>query len=198
MKNFSPHIQFTELADVAEEQSPASTEAREHLATCASCSHQLEAIRQTIHLMRSDDAENAPAELVQYAKNIFRSRAVSPEPSLLRRIVASLTFDSLTAAPAFGLRSQTNAGRQLIYSTETADVEVRISPNNDEWEVAGQVLGSSCEAGDVNLAGDDLSVSAALNELCEFAFESVPPGTYKLSVQMPGLLIETPPLELGP
>ena len=50
--------------------------------------------------MRTDTAEDAPAELVQYAKGIFRSKVVKHGPSLLRLIVASLTFDSLTTAPA--------------------------------------------------------------------------------------------------
>jgi hypothetical protein len=197
MNIFSPHIAITELTELADDQSKTSPEALAHLSTCSDCSSQLQSIRQTIGLMRSDSAEDAPAALVQYAKGIFRRRVMTPEPSLLRRIMASLTFDSLTNAPAFGLRSQTTAGRQLIYSAETADIDLRISPENDEWQIAGQVLGVDCESGAVDLEGDRFSGSAQLNELCEFAFGSVPAGAYKVSIRLPEMLIETPPLELG-
>jgi hypothetical protein len=197
MSIFSPHIPFAELTELAEERSQTSPETRAHLATCSECSRQLQSISQTIGLMRSDTAEDAPAELVQFAKKIFREKVVTHGPSLLKLIIASLTFDSLTNAPAFGLRSQTTAGRQLIYSTETADIDVRVSPENDQWQIAGQVLGADCASGDVSLEGDDFSASAELNELCEFSFGSVPAGAYKISIRMPDALIETPRLELG-
>jgi hypothetical protein len=197
MNIFSPHIPFSELTELAEEHAKTSPDALAHLAMCSECSSQLQLIRQTIGFMRSDTAEDAPAELIRQAKSIFREKVVAHGPSLLQVIMASLTFDSLTNAPAFGLRSQTNAGRQLIYSTETADIDVRVSTENDQWQIAGQVLGADCPGGDVDLVGDDFSVSAELNELCEFSFGSVPAGTYKISIRLPDALIETPRLELG-
>jgi hypothetical protein len=196
MSIISPHIPFTELTELAE-QSKTSPEALAHLATCTDCSSQLQSIKQTIGLMRSDTAEDAPAELVQFAKRIFREKVVTRGPSLLKLVVAALTFDSLTTAPAFGLRSQTTAGRQLIYSAETADIDLRVSPENDQWQIAGQVLGVDCASGDVDLEGDDFSASTRLNELCEFSFGSVPTGAYKVLIHLPDVLIETPRLELG-
>ena len=197
MSIFSPHIPFTELAELAEDASKTSPGTTAHLATCSECSNQLQSIRQTIGLMRSDTAEDAPAALVHYAKKLFRERVVTRGPSLLHVIVAALTFDSLTNAPAFGLRSQTTAGRQLIYSAEAADIDLRVSPENDQWQIAGQVLGVDCTSGDVDLKGDDFSASAKLNELCEFSFGAVPAGAYKFSIHLPDALIEIPPLELG-
>jgi hypothetical protein len=199
MNIFSPHIPFTALVDIADENSATSDEVLEHLSACSHCSSQLQKLRQTIGLMRSDAIETPPANLRESARNVFRSRTASrepsPEPSFAKRVVASLSFDSLTAASAFGLRSQTSSGRQLIYSTATADIEVRVSPEN---EVAGQILGSTCEDGEVNLESQSFSASAKLNELCEFSFGPVPAGTYRISVQLPGVLVETPQLELGP
>jgi hypothetical protein len=197
MNILSPHISFTELADVAEERSQASPETLEHLDTCSHCAKELRAIRETIGLMRSDDVENTPANLVKYAKEFFRSRNLAREPSLVSRVVASLTFDSLTMKPAFGLRSGTSAGRQLIYSTEMADLDLRVSPQSGEWEIAGQILGSSQSGGKVNLESDSFSASADLNELAEFGFQSVPSGIYKMFVHLPELEIEIPPLQLG-
>lgn len=199
MNIFSPHIPFSELADLADESYLTSDEVREHLSACLQCSTQLQRLRQTIGLMRSDTTDDAPVRLVETARNIFRNRAVNaavPELSFAKRVVASLAFDSLTMAPAFGLRSQTSDGRQLIYSTQAADIEVRVSPRN---EVEGQILGATnCENRDVNLESESFSASAKLNELCEFSFGSVPAGTYKISVYLPDSLVETPQLELGP
>jgi len=197
MNIFSPHIPFSELTELAEEHAKTSPDALAHLAICSECSSQLQLLRQTIGFMQSDTAEDAPAELIRQAKGIFREKVVAHGPSLLQVIIASLTFDSLTNAPAFGLRSQTSAGRQLIYSTETADIDVRVSPEDDQWQIAGQILGADCPGGDVDLVGDDFSVSAELNELCEFSFGSVPAGAYKISIRLPDALIETPRLELG-
>jgi hypothetical protein len=135
--------------------------------------------------------------LVEYAKGLFQGERIGRKPSLVARVLASLTFDSLTVAPGFGLRSGAAAGRQLIYSTEMADIDLRVSLQSGQWELAGQILGSSHSEGEVNLKSDDFSASAKLNELSEFAFQSVPRGTYRMFVHLPDVEIETPPLEVG-
>jgi|SRR5215213_448365 len=198
MTIFSPHIAFTELADLADEHSSPSPEGLLHLAECSHCSAQLQTIRQTTSLMRSDMIESAPTDLVKYVKGIFRQRAAQSKPSTLSRIVAALTFDSLTAAPAYGVRSHAGGGRQLVYSIENVDIDVRVSAENEEWQVAGQVPGAFCATGEVTLESDSFSATTKLSELCEFSFSSVPEGTYKLSVQLVDVTIETPPLEIGP
>lgn len=199
MNTFSPHISFADLADLAEERTAGSDAVAQHLAACLSCANALQSLREIIGLMRSDTTEDAPKPLLEHTRNLFRTRvATGREPAFLRRVVAALTFDSLTATPAFGLRSQTSAGRQLIYSAETADIDVHVSRNNEEWQISGQVLGSDCTSGDVDLESDNFSASARLNELCEFSFSAVPAGAYKISVRLPDFLVETTALELGP
>lgn len=197
MNILSPHISFTELADIADEQSQPAAETLEHLATCSPCAKELQTLRQAIGLMRIDDVENAPASLIASAKHIFRGRDANREPSRLARVLAALTFDSLTAKPAFGLRSGATAGRQLVYSTEEADIDLRVSPQSGEWEIAGQILGSSQSRGRVNLESESFSATADLNELAEFGFQSVPSGIYSMFVHLPELEIEIPPLQLG-
>lgn len=197
MNNFSRHLPFAELTELAEGRLRRSLEVSEHLASCSQCRVEFESVRKTIELMRSDTSESAPASLLAQIKS-YPGRALSPEPSLLRRVIASLSFDSFTNAPAFGFRSQSARGRQLIYSAETADIEVRVSPADAEWQIAGQVLGADCVSGDVELESESFSASATINELCEFSFGAVPAGAYTLSIRLPELLIETPRLELGP
>jgi hypothetical protein len=197
MNTHKQHISFTELADLADEKLPASAETLQHLATCSRCAEELQTVRQTLSLMKSDNTEAAPVELVEYAKGLFQGERIGRKPSLVARVLASLTFDSLTVAPGFGLRSGAAAGRQLIYSTEMADIDLRVSLQSGQWELAGQILGSSHSEGEVNLKSDDFSASAKLNELSEFAFQSVPRGTYRMFVHLPDVEIETPPLEVG-
>jgi len=191
------HLSFSELADLADEQLPASAEILQHLAVCSRCSEVLQTIRQTVALMRSDNTEAAPIELVEYAKRLFQGERIPRKASLVARVLAVLSFDSLTVAPGFGLRSGAAAGRQLIYSTEIADIDLRVSPQSGEWAIAGQILGSSDSEGEVNLESDDFSASVKLNELSEFSFQSVPRGTYRMFVHLPDVEIETPPLEVG-
>ncbi|HXS02510.1 MAG TPA: hypothetical protein VN724_18200 [Pyrinomonadaceae bacterium] len=197
MNIFSPHISFTELADIADEQSQPAAETLLHLTTCSHCAKELQTLRQAIGLMRIDDVDNAPASLIKSAKAMFRNRGANREPSRLARVLAALTFDSLTAQPAFGLRSGATTGRQLVYSTEMADLDLRVSPQSGEWEIAGQILGSSESRGNVKLVSDTFSASADLNELAEFGFQSVPSGIYTMLVHLPELEIEIPPLQLG-
>jgi hypothetical protein len=197
MNIFSPHISFTELADIADEQSQPAAETLLHLGTCSHCAKELQTLRQAIGLMRIDNVDNAPASLIKSAKAMFRNRGANREPSRLARVLAALTFDSLTAKPAFGLRSGASTGRQLVYSTEMTDIDLRVSPQSGEWEIAGQILGSSESRGNVKLVSDTFSASADLNELAEFGFQSVPSGIYTMLVHLPELEIEIPPLQLG-
>ena len=78
-----------------------------------------------------------------------------------------------------------------------ADIDLRVSPQSGEWEIAGQILGASQSGGKVNLESDSFSASADLNELAEFGFQSVPSGIYTMFVHLPELEIEIPPLQLG-
>ncbi|MGH9880267.1 MAG: hypothetical protein ACRD6N_02435, partial [Pyrinomonadaceae bacterium] len=157
---------------------------------------ELQRLQQVILLMRSDTSEDAPPDVVAYAKTIFRKRAVSGEPALLRRIVAALSFDSMNVAPAYGVRSGHAASRQLVYSSESHDVDLRITPQNDQWVVAGQVLGEHCARGEVKLEGETGTAVAALNELCEFTLPAVSAGSYKLLLRLADVEVEVPRLEL--
>lgn len=192
MNDFSRHISFTELADLADGRTMSSAEALEHLSVCSTCATQLETLRQTITLMRSD--ADAPAHLIVEAKGLFRRQR--EQASLLSRVIATLTFDSFTSAPAFGLRSGASTGRQLIYSTDRADIDVRVAQESEGWAVAGQILGSNCGGADVKLESENFSTSAEVSELCEFSFRPVPDGAYKLVVQLEEMIVETPRLEL--
>ena len=68
-----------------------------HLAGCARCADQLKQLQSTINVMRADNSESAPRDVVSYAVNLFGRRAT--QPSLAGRIIATLSFDSFQHRP---------------------------------------------------------------------------------------------------
>ena len=194
----STHIPLETLADMADGR--ATAEAREaatsHVATCSSCDAALRALHQIILMMRTDSTTDAPRDVLTAAINVFSQEKRSP----LRRIVALLTFDSRTAGPAFGMRSLPGASRQMLYSAEDTDVDLRITMQNDECVLAGQVIGgvigAGCAEGRVEISGVAGRTEAVLNEECEFKLPPVAPGSYTLTIRMNDLQIEIPELEL--
>ncbi|HWT00524.1 MAG TPA: hypothetical protein VN256_09775 [Pyrinomonadaceae bacterium] len=201
MKPIFKHLPFAELADLAEGRLAPEARAASlnHVNACSRCSAKLSRVEQVISLMRTDEGEDAPPALVSQAINLFRARAArDTSPSLTRRILAALSFDSLQMSPAYGVRSGQGAARQLLYSAGENDLDLRVTQSGQEWVVAGQLLGANCEgsSGSVELQGADVTVSAELNEQCEFRLPAVASGSYQLRVRLGDELIEIPELEL--
>ncbi|HEU5459987.1 MAG TPA: hypothetical protein VFU83_05800 [Pyrinomonadaceae bacterium] len=163
-----------------------------HISTCSTCRDTLRRLQQLILMMRSDRSTDAPRDVLTSAINIFSQEKRLP----LRRIVALLTFDSRTAGPAFGVRSLSTASRQMLYSAGETDLELRITVQNDECILAGQVIGEGCAQGHVEISGAEGRSEATLNDAYEFTLPPVPTGRYSLTVRMQDLQIEIPELEL--
>ena len=126
-------------------------------------------------------------------------------PGLLRRLVATLTFDS-TLQPAPGLRAARaqQAQRQLVYSTDAADVAliVRPRPRDGLLDLHGQILPvDSVDPGIFGvqlLEGSSEVATTATNELGEFTFEAVPQGVYEVLAGSDRVEIRLPDVELNP
>jgi len=199
MKTSSQHITFERLVDLAEGRLDQSVQraARTHLTECSSCAKQLTRIGEAISLMRTDTAEDAPSGTIAHALNLFDSRASQPGPSLVRRVLAALSFDSHQLTPAYGVRSAgAGAARQLLYTIEENDLDLRLTPSGEDWVVSGQMLGD-CTGGHVILQGANAAVEAALNEQCEFALPPVPRGSYTLRLRLDEIETEIPELILN-
>lgn len=201
---FSPeHLPFARLADLAEGRLTAAetAAARAHLEGCAACAGQAAELERLTGLMRADTSEDAPRDVLFNAVQLFRSRPTTAEtPSFLRRLVASLSFDSGARNPAYGLRSGATAAasRQLLFSAGDLDVDLRLAPSGEGWSVSGQVLGE-CAGGRAELFadGDDTPAARAdLNDLCEFTLPTVAAGTYTLRLIVEDAEIEVPGLSL--
>lgn len=192
--NTSSHISLGTLADVIENRATSATlqAVRTHVATCSECGETLQRLERLIMMMRSDAAADAPRDLLMSAIKLFPPGAPRP----LRRIVATLIFDSRKAMPVFGMRSVRSSSRQLLYSAQQTDLDLRITIQNDECIVAGQVIREGYVGGLVEISGPTGSAEASLNELCEFTLPALPTGNYSLKVRMSDVEIEIPELEL--
>lgn len=191
--NTSSHISLETLTDIAEDR--ASSEAHEaamaHVVTCLACRDKLGRLQRVISMMKDDTAQDAPRDVLASAINIFSPKAQRP----MRHIIATLIFDSRSSTRAFGMRSLHSSARQLLYSADEADVDLRITIQDEECIVVGQVIRDPCAGGIVEILGPDRSAQAPLNELCEFALPPVPLGTYSLRLTMADVEIEIPELE---
>lgn len=151
--------------------------------------------------------QDAPEALVLRAIGLWQQPAavpVSASPSVaatalggLRRLVATLVFDSLDhGALAGGRRSAATLGhlaaRQLLYSTDGRDIDLRLTPldGGTRWVLSGQVLGPEL-SGQAELRPSRASDTAdtanappaqvvAWNELAEFEFAPMEAGPCSL------------------
>jgi hypothetical protein len=160
-----------------------------------------ESLARELHASRQ--LHDAPEAVIQRAIHVFAARATAPAaqpaPGLLQRLVATLTFDSAGLAPlAAGLRAESAPTRQLLFSADGRDVDLRIATTDDgrRYVVSGQVLGPD-EAGVAVLSAVDGELTVAWNELSEFHFDAVGPGTCQLTLRAGAWEILLPPLHLG-
>ena len=193
MKN-SPHISLETLADMVEERasSEASQAAELHISKCETCNASWQNLRRLVFMMKSDTAKGAPRDVLMSALSI----CTPARPAALPRIVAVLTFDSRAAGPAFGMRSIHTTSRQLLYTAQETALDLRVTVENEECSLAGQLIRDNCEGARIELSGAAGTVITELNEVCEFSFPAIPVGKYSLRVKMPDVEIEIPELEL--
>src|SRR5690349_14986685 len=155
MSDLTRHITPEELADLTDDRETLDNrgEMMAHIAECHDCSIEYRRLEHLITLMKTDRAEDAPRDVLSQVVNLFPKQAESRAPSMARRLMAALSFDSFTTRPAFGVRSGQAASRQLVYSVEGNDVELRVTPEEDQWIISGQVLRESCVAARVEVDG---------------------------------------------
>lgn len=198
-----PHIKFEQLADLAEGRlgAPEMNESLSHVTSCQQCSTELAGLKQTIGLMRSDLAENAPAYLIERVTNLFKSRATKKTPSLVQRLQAALQFDSWQMTPAIGLRAGQSAVRQMMFTAGEHDLDLRLRTSGADWIISGQVLGAG-QSGQVMLKeindSTETKLQAELNDLLEFTLPAAAAGKYQLVLTLDDMEIIVPEFDLQP
>jgi hypothetical protein len=151
-------------------------------------------------LVESRLLEDAPPAVIDRAVGLWRPRARSAaQPGLMQRVAAVLSFDSGLASPlAYGMRSSGGAMRQLLYSVEGCDIDLRIAPQDAEhYTVSGQVLGPDV-LGVVVLApaAGGTPTESVLSELGEFRLPPVAAGEWRITLELAGRAIELPLLHI--
>ncbi|GIK71545.1 MAG: hypothetical protein BroJett021_05330 [Chloroflexota bacterium] len=182
--NFS-HISYERLVDWVEGRL-VNTQKKtidEHLAACAHCREEANRIERMVAVMRQDKSIDAPPALIARAVALFRTSAAEPAPSLLRRLVATLSFESTALAPALGLRSHGGAERQMIFTANEYDVDLRASEDREGWRLSGQLLGADATNGSATLTNDAMTLATSLSEDLAFVFPPVTAGRYTLTLR---------------
>jgi hypothetical protein len=165
---------------------------------------QVEWLRAFVRVSEDVDIDSPPRKV--RGELIRRFAAYTGDrqtPSLLQRLVATLSFDS-GLQPAFGVRSagaQEAAQRQLVYTTDAAEIALNIRPHprSVHLDLDGQVFPT--EDADpasfrVQLLSDTDKADLTTDQFGEFGFESVAPGAYQILVSSERVEILISPIEL--
>ena len=129
----------------------------------------------------------------------------APQPDVWQRLVATLGYDSRAQLARPGVRAGTagSAPRQLVFNSAAADITLFVMPRaNDLYlDVNGQIFPSDenqFSALTINLLHGNAQFGlTAANELHEFEFERVPPGTYAMTLHTEQCEILVSPIELS-
>ena len=161
-----------------------------HITSCKECTELKQEFQALITRLREDSSFEPPAELVQWGVNLFQP-VMQPQVGGLRKIIASLVFDTFEQPMLAGIRRVGAPPRQLLFRAGGVDVDVKIESMeaNDRITLVGQVLSSAAKFFDntpVKLESHGIvRYRTRTNLVGEFSFDEVPKDTYHLSVDLP-------------
>jgi hypothetical protein len=152
-------------------------------------------------LHQSRRLDEAPEALIQRAIGLWQPRAMTRPTApagALRRLVAALSFDSGASTPAaLGLRSGALATRQLLFTAEGHDVDLRLEPMaGGLWKISGQVLGPDSQGSAVLRPAGAPAQQVAWSPLAEFSFDPVAAGACQLLLRTEAWEIDIPDVPL--
>ncbi|HEX4997277.1 MAG TPA: hypothetical protein VFY29_03575, partial [Terriglobia bacterium] len=143
------HVKAEDLIGLAEDKIPGQERAtaEDHLRGCLECQDLRHEIEGLLTQLRADARFEPPAELVQWGVELFkpmqRLEAVGESvPKKLRRIIATLVFDTYDEPLPVGVRRASLPPRQMLYRSGDIDVDVKIQSLETDGRIslAGQVL----------------------------------------------------------
>jgi hypothetical protein len=161
-----------------------------HLTTCRECTELNQEFHALVTRLREESSFEPPTELIQWGINLFQP-VMQPAAGGLRKIIASLVFDTFDQPMLAGVRRVGAPPRQLLFRAGDVDVDVKIESMeaNDRITLVGQVLSSATKFFDntpVKLESHGIvRYRTRTNVVGEFSFDEVPKDTYHLSVDLP-------------
>lgn len=185
---------FSELLDWLEGRLPpeeARTVAERLESANAATQADLDWLRLFLQARRSVQLASPPRSVRETLKGRFAAYAEARQPpGLFQHLLAALTFDSRARPATAGLRSVADEAqqRQLIFTTEAAEVALTIQPTlpDKNITITGQIfpLGDApAQVFSIQLLSDAREVGlVAADELGEFTFINLPAGEYSMVV----------------
>jgi hypothetical protein len=187
------HLSIENLVEYIDKRISESmkAEVESHLADCTKCFQEKEELQGLVLQLQQDASFEPPADLVQWGVSLFQP-ILKPSPAgKLRRIIASLIYDTYDQPMLAGVRRVGVPPRQLLFRAGDVDVDVKIEAMeaNDRITLVGQVLSSTAKFFDntsVKLESQgSVRYQTLTNPVGEFTFDEVPKDTYHLSVDLP-------------
>jgi len=187
------HLSIENLIDYVEKKVTEGMrlEVETHLAQCEKCFGEKQELQSLVLHLQQDSSFEPPADLVQWGVSLFQP-ILQPSPAgKLKRIIASLVFDTYDQPMLAGIRRVGAPPRQLLFRAGDVDVDVKIESMeaNDRITLVGQVLSNTTKFFDntsVRLESQGIVRYRTLtNPVGEFTFDEVPRDTYHLSVDLP-------------
>jgi len=184
-----------------------------HLATCSACATTVARFAISQAAVGAEAWAPVPVAAMDQAKGLFAKFGSRPAQvpertsplAALRRLVASVTFDSLGGVGVAGARGSGDA-YTLVYSSEVAEVDLQVEPvagpgSGGEWQIMGQITPRNQPEADgvrVGLAipGGEPEGWVAADAHGYFALRAVP-GRYDIVISLPSVLLSLPALDVG-
>ncbi|HVE59247.1 MAG TPA: carboxypeptidase-like regulatory domain-containing protein [Pyrinomonadaceae bacterium] len=155
-------------------------------------------LNKIVRLMQTDNSADAPADSIEWSKNLFLSRAAEPKKSLVQKVLAVLQMDLSPDKAAFGERSASSSQiRQMLFGAGDHQIDLRIAQANKGFTVTGQVLGEDSAGAEIALFSGGKNFTVKTNELGEFRFENISKDKYTLSLTFKGKEIIIESIEIG-
>jgi hypothetical protein len=174
-----------------------------HLASaCESCGRHLALLRRVFETARGDHMTPPPASVLKRAIDISLTNPRAPQPATWQRLIAALSFDShlqLSSALTRGASRE----RQMLFSAEQMDIDLKISAARGSHDLLGQVMGEQA-GGNVTSAFVSLQSNTGqilrateTDSLGQFAFREISSGVYDLIFDLETQEIAVHGLEVG-
>lgn len=163
-----------------------------HIEQCADCGRQLDEWRTIHSRLGRPHLASAPVGLLRLADSIFEP-VQSPIREGIRKVVASLVFDSFVQPAFAGIRGAAE-GRQVVLRAEDFDVHVKISGDPGQQHMIGQIFARHesrfIDNAQLQLLKDGERVGVTVvDQFGGFQFEEVPQGTLSLQIDLPRLTV---------
>lgn len=141
-------------------------------------------LSQQLHL------ETPPNRVRQTLRQQFMAykRQTQKPPSFFDKLIATLTYDSLTQPAAIGLRTDTSStSRQFVYTTQVGEIVLNLQPHlhMPQLDLLGQIFLHEEFVTPLSVQLLQAQIELGLttpNDLGEFAFTQLPQGEATLVV----------------